>query len=343
MPFEQIEGQEGALNLLRNAMRSGRLAHAYLFFGPEGVGKRLTALTLAKAMNCQSPPAEGECCEGCASCKKINSSNHADVIVVEPQGEVIKIDQIRELQRRLRYRPLEGGMRACILESADSMNDAAANALLKTLEEPPDETHLFLLTARPHKLLPTILSRCQWVKFRPLSIRNIAQILQRAHSWPEERANFLASLAGGSAGKALVLGNRVDFKKRLDWLRTFSNVSGKTLEEILAVCEQVAKEEEELNDLLELWKLWVRDLVVCKAQREGPEGAGLKLINHDLLAEAAEEAKKYSFDRLDSLFTHISDTQKSIAQKANRQLAMETLMLEMKKNSRGKEVYSGRR
>jgi DNA polymerase-3 subunit delta' len=319
------------------------LAHAYLFFGPEGIGKRLTALTLAKAMNCQSPPREGEACEECASCKKINSSNHADVIVVEPQGEVIKIDQIRELQRRLRYRPLEGGKRACILESADGLNDAAANALLKTLEEPPDETHLFLLTSRPHRLLPTILSRCQWVKFKPLSMGNIAQILQRIHSWPEERAHFLAALAGGSAGKALVLGNRVDFKKRLDWLHSFSHISAKTAEEILAVCEQAAKEEEEMNDLLELWKVWVRDLVVCKIRGEGPEGAGLKLINHDLFREAVEEAKKYSLERLDSLFTHISDVQKSIPHKANRQLAMETLMVEMKKNSGGKESYSGRR
>ncbi len=343
MSFDQIEGQEGAITILRNAMRSGRLAHAYLFFGPEGVGKRLTALTLAKAMNCQSPPAEGESCEKCASCNKINSSNHADVILMEPQGEVIKIDQIRELQRRLHYRPLEGGKRVCILESADGLNDAAANALLKTLEEPPDETHLFLLTSRPHQLLPTILSRCQWVKFKPLSIGNIVQILQKAHSWPEERAYFLAALAGGSASKALVLGNRVDFKKRLDWLRIFSNISGKTTEAVLAVGEEVAKEEEDIDDLLELWKLWVRDLVVSKAQGEGPDGSGLKLINHDLLREAAEEAKKYSFDHLDALFSKISDTQKSIAQKVNRQLAMETLMLEMKKISEEKGIYSGRR
>ncbi len=330
MAFGQIEGQDGAAAILRSAMRSGRLAHAYLFFGPEGVGKRLTALTLAKAMNCQSPPGSGESCENCASCHKINSSNHADVIVVEPQGDVIKIDQIRELQRRLRFRPLEGGKRVCILESADGLNDAAANALLKTLEEPPDETHLFLLTSRPYRLLPTILSRCQWVKFKPLSVENIVQILQRAHSWPEERAYFLAALAGGSVSKALTLGNRVDFKKRLDWLRIFSHIAGKTTEEILAVGEEAAKEEEELDDLLELWKLWVRDLVVSKVREEGPDGSGLKLINHDLLREAAEEAKKYSFDHLDSFFTQISDAQKSIALKVNRQLAMETLMLEMK-------------
>ena len=343
MPFDQIRGQESAVTILRNALRSGRLAHAYLFIGPEGVGKRLTALTLAKALNCQSPPAEGESCERCSSCLKVNSSNHADVILVEPAGEVLKIDQVRELQRRLRYRPLEGGKRVCILDSADRLNDAASNALLKTLEEPPAETHLFLITSRPHQLLPTILSRCQWVKFRPLSMEHIVQILQRSHSWPEERAHFVASLAGGSAGKALALSNRVDFQKRLDWLRTFSDVSSKTTEEILAICEGVAKEEEEVNDLLELWKLWVRDLVVFKVQGEGPEGSGLRLINHDLRLEVAEEAQKYSFDRLDSLFALISDVQKSIAQKANRQLALETLMLEMKKYSGGKEIYSGRR
>jgi DNA polymerase-3 subunit delta' len=135
MPFDQIRGQESAVTLLRNALRNGRLAHAYIFLGPEGVGKRLTALTLAKALNCQSPPTEAECCEKCSSCLKVNSSNHADVIVVEPAGEVMKIDQVRDLQRRLRYRPMEGGKRACILDSADSLNEAASNALLKTLEE----------------------------------------------------------------------------------------------------------------------------------------------------------------------------------------------------------------
>jgi len=343
MPFDQILGQESAVTLLRNALRSGRLAHAYLFLGPEGVGKRLTALTLAKALNCQAPPAEGESCERCSSCLKVNSSNHADVIVVEPAGEVIKIDQVRELQRRLHYRPLEGGKRACILDSADSLNDAASNALLKTLEEPPAETHLFLITSRPHQLLPTILSRCQWVKFRPLTIGSIVEILQKVHSCSEEKAYFLASLAGGSAGKALALGNRVDFQKRLDWLHTFSSLPGQTTEEIFALCERVAKEEEEVNNLLELWKLWVRDLVVFKVKREGPQGPELRLINHDLHSEVAEEAKKYSFDRLDSLFTLICDVQKSIAKKANRQLALETLMLEMKKYSGGKEIHSGRR
>jgi DNA polymerase III subunit delta' len=328
--FDQILGQESAVAILRSALRNGRLAHAYLFLGPEGVGKRLTALTLAKAMNCKSPPRAGDACEQCPSCAKVNSANHADVILLEPEGEVLKIDQVRELQKRLHYRPLEGGRRACIVDSADSLNEAASNAMLKTLEEPPAETHLFLITSRPHKLLPTILSRCQWVKFKPLSGDHIVRILRTAHSLEEKQARFYASLAEGSVGRALALSSRVDFEKRSAWLHAFSEIPEKTAEEIFETCERVSKEEEEINDLLELWKLWIRDLMVCKVQGNG-EGA--KLINHDLGAEAARAAERFSFDRLDGLFDLISNVQKSIALNANRQLALETLMLEMKREA----------
>jgi DNA polymerase-3 subunit delta' len=330
MPFDRIAGQEKAVLILRNALRNGRLAHAYLFIGPEGVGKRLTALTLFKAMNCQSPPEPVDCCERCPSCVKVNSSNHADLILVEPEGDAIKIDQIREMQKRLRFRPLEGGRRACLLDSADCLNEAASNALLKTLEEPPQETHLFLITSRPHRLLPTILSRCQWVKFRPLPPALIARILQEDQGLEGEKAHFYASLAGGSAGQAVALSDRVDFQKRLDWLHFFSSLPRKSAEEIFEACERLAKEEEEIGDLLDLWKIWVRDLVVFKVMGEGAKEG---LINHDLLPAVAKDAAEVSFDRLEDIFSLISSIQRSLAFNVNKQLALETLMLEIKKES----------
>ncbi len=322
MAFEQIWGQTSAITILRNALINGRLAHAYLFLGPEGVGKRLTALMLAKAMNCQSPPEAGDCCERCPSCGKINSTDHADVLLVKPEGEMIKIDQIRELQKRLHYRPMEGGRRACLIDPADKMNEAASNALLKTLEEPPQETHLFLITSRPYQLLSTIQSRCQWVKFKALSVSQIVQILQREERLDPGKASFYASLAGGSAGKALSLSDRVDFEKRLEWLHLFMGVSLKPSEEVWQTCEQLAKEED-LSDLLDLWKLWVRDLLVSKIQGRG-------LINHDLQEQIATEAGKYSLDRLYVLYGMIADVQKAITLNANRQLALETLFLAMR-------------
>lgn len=332
MAFDQIRGQQTAVTVLRQAWSNGRLAHAYLFIGPDGVGKRLAAVTLAKVMNCLSPPAPGEACETCPSCTKINSSNHADVILLEPHGDVLKIDQVRTLQKMLQFHPLEGGRRACIIEAADRLNDAAANALLKTLEEPPDENHFFLLTSRPHALPPTILSRCQWVKFKPLSAAEIANILG-AHGLETAQARFYASLAGGSAGRALELSSRVDFQRRLEWLKAFGEVPGKDAEEIFAICERTAKEEDALNDLLDLWKLWVRDLLVCRVEEEEGKGnAGKRFLNHDLRAEVAAAARKYSCAELENLFGVISQVQRSIERKANRQLALETLLLGMKKN-----------
>jgi DNA polymerase-3 subunit delta' len=331
MAFNQILGQNHAISILRQAMAHGRLAHAYLFAGADGIGKRLTALTLAKAMNCLAPPEAGEACEQCSSCLKINSSNHADVLLIEPDGDFIKIDQVRELQRQLRFRPLEGGRRACILDSADRLNEAAANALLKTLEEPPAETHLFLITSRPHNLLPTILSRCQWIKFKPLSRDHLARILISASSFTEEQALFYASLSGGSASQALSLGDRLDYQKRVAWLEIFGNVFQKTPLEILEICEKIAKEEEDPQDLFELWKLWVRDLMVYKVDPEGKEG---RFVNHDRLKEIVAQSQMFSFDQLQDLFRQLSEIQKFISMKVNRQLALETLMLEMKKGYR---------
>jgi len=332
MAFSQIWGQNSAIQILRQALIHARLAHAYLLVGPEGVGKRLTALTLAKAMNCLAPPEPGEACEACSSCSKINSANHADVVQIEPDGDFIKIDQVRGLQRQLRFRPLEGGRRVCVLDSADRLNELAANALLKTLEEPPAETHLFLITARPHRLLPTILSRCQWVKFKPLSRSHLARILRSVSSLSEEQALFYASLSGGSASQALFLADRLDFQKRLAWLQAFGGLFQKSPSEIFEICGQMAKEEEGLQDLLEIWKFWVRDLLVYKAL---PEGRDDRFINHDCLSEIRGQARKFSFEQLQDFYRRLAESQRSLALKVNRQAALETLLLEMRK--RGNE------
>jgi DNA polymerase III subunit delta' len=333
MAFSQIWGQDGAVRILRQALLRGRLAQAYLLAGPEGAGKRLTALTLAKAMNCLSPPEPGDCCEACPSCLKINSGNHADVVAVEPEGDVIKIDRIRELQRQLRFRPLEGGRRACILDSADRMNETAANALLKTLEEPPADTHLFLVAARPHRLLPTIRSRCQWVKFRPLSLEHLARILKAASSVSEEQARFFASLAGGNAARALSLADRLDFQKRLAWLESFPGLFQKSPAEIFETCGRLAREEEGLADLLDMWKFWVRDLLVCKAI---PEGGKERFVHHDCLEEIRAQAGRFSFEQLQGFYRCLAESQQRLALKVNRQAALETMMLEMK--NRGSEA-----
>ncbi len=331
MSFKEIWGQEKALNILKKAFQSKRLAHAYLFVGPEGVGKKLTAFNLAKALNCLTPPTPGDCCDQCPSCQKMNAATHPDLILVEPAGEVIKIGQLRDLQEHLRFRPWEGRARTCLLESAEDMTAEAANAFLKTLEEPPKDTYFFLITSRPHLLLPTIISRCQWVKFQSLTKDVITRILMEKHSLTRDQAIFLASLGEGSASRALFLSQHFEFSKRLEWLKMLGHLPQKSFREISAFSEEVARNEQS-NDLIELWKIWVRDLAVYKVKTEKDENPDLALINHDLLAPISQEAQKYSWLDLDLLFRQLVQSQRKIEQKVNAQVVLENLILHMQQN-----------
>jgi len=174
--FESIIGQRRAIGLLTRMVEKDRVPHALLLTGIDGIGKQTAAKAMAMAMNCLTPRGALACRE-CASCRKMLSGNHPDLIIVEPSGVFIKIDQIRTLQKRLMFAPIQGGRRSVIVNDAHTMNAEASNAMLKTLEEPPDNTHLVLTAQQTSDLLPTIVSRCQHVGFEPLSPESIAQRL----------------------------------------------------------------------------------------------------------------------------------------------------------------------
>ncbi len=195
MGFDGIIGHQRPIRLLKKAILIDHLPQAYLFLGAEGVGKRLTALTLAKALNCEE--AKEDCCETCLSCRKIEGLNHPDVTVIRPEGQFIRIDSIRQLQRSLNYRPYEGKKRVCILDGADRMKTEGANALLKTLEEPPPDTLLILLATQRDSLLPTIVSRCQQMRFTPLPIGQMIEALAQRLSVEKGEAKTLAELSQG--------------------------------------------------------------------------------------------------------------------------------------------------
>ncbi|HEX7127872.1 MAG TPA: DNA polymerase III subunit delta', partial [Thermodesulfobacteriota bacterium] len=188
MPFDALLGQARAVSVLAAALRGGRVAHAYLFEGPEGVGRRMAALSLAQALNCEAAAeAEGPSlfgggdgsdlrarggCGACRACRKIAAGQHPDVQTLAPEGQsgggIYLVAQIRGLARDLSFRPFEGRRKVAVLERAERLGPVAGNALLKTLEEPPAESHLVLLAPGRHHLLPTVASRCQVVTFRPL-------------------------------------------------------------------------------------------------------------------------------------------------------------------------------
>ncbi len=249
--------------MLSRSLAAGRIPHAYIFKGPEGVGKRLFARGLAAAVNCRDHKRLGAC-GVCTSCKKFRSNNHPDFMVVSPEKGVIKIDQIRRLTRELTYPPYESNMRVVVLEDVHTMRREAANSLLKTLEEPPENNLLILTAEASQEILATLTSRCQVVPFSQLSIDDtVAVLVQRGAD--RETARMLARLSEGSPGKALLF-QKTEMVSLWQNLVSFLSDSAvdpdRDIGELLQFAEKIAALKEELPSLLGLLRIWLRDLLL---------------------------------------------------------------------------------
>jgi DNA polymerase-3 subunit delta' len=203
MAFRDITGHRLLLDLIARAAVRGTLPPSLIFAGPSGVGKRLAAIALAQLVNCTAVAGE-DACGVCPSCRRIARGVHADVLLIEPGDTgTIKIDQVRDAIERTGYRPFEGRRRVVIVDDADALNVEAQNALLKTLEEPPAASTFVLVTSRPDVLLPTVLSRCQRLRFGRLAPADVAAALIQQHQFAEREAHAAASMSDGSIGVAL--------------------------------------------------------------------------------------------------------------------------------------------
>ncbi len=261
--FSEIIGHERQVGILRRALGNDAPAHAYLFSGEPGIGKRMTALAFAAALNCQQP-LDRDACGSCPSCRKIASGNHPDVHVMAPDGDEIKIDQIRDAQATLSLRPFEGRRKVLIVDGAEAMNEASSNAFLKTLEEPPGESLIILVTAMPQSLLATIRSRCQSLSFQPLPRSVLAQALRERRGLSQEDAWFLAALSQGSIGRALEMDIEEERAERAKVKELLDGVSRLAPDEVLALAEGVAKDRDGFERLIEIGIELLRDRVVLE-------------------------------------------------------------------------------
>ncbi len=322
MSFKEIIGHDRQVEHLRNAMRNRRLAHAYLFLGKEGIGKRMVALNLAKALNCLR--GDEEPCDECPSCLKANRLHHPDVLLVEPHGQWIRIDQIRDLQRELSHRPYEGKRRVCIFTGADRMRQEAANALLRILEEPPLHTVLILLAANGDFILPTITSRCQRITFNPLPTERIAEVLQSRLGLKREEAHILASLADGSLGKALQTDLDFVHRARREIIEKIIDLPSYGAEQILGLAEEMTKGNDDLPMLLTMIHTWYRDLLSYKGR-----GKSAQLINIDLSHEIHEAALGTDIPSLIRRMEVIQGALWNLDRNANRQITLEAMLLDL--------------
>jgi DNA polymerase-3 subunit delta' len=297
--LSEIMGQEAALKTLKAALPPGRPAHSYLFTGPDGVGKRSTALAWARALFCAN--GEGDACGSCVPCVKVASGNHPDLILVKPEigekkvKEEISILQARDFITRLSYRPYESQRIVAIIDGADSMNVSAANALLKTLEEPPGETVIIMIASNMASLLPTVVSRLRAVRFAPLPYGSVVEILHTRRGMPIEEARTMAALSKGAPGllsEEALPTLRGDRKKAMDFISFVAHGKGADAFRLATELDKSA-DKGRIYGTLDMIREIVRDIISIKVRR----GCD-KVINVDVSDELEQLSRRLTERRL---------------------------------------------
>lgn len=285
MAFKDIVGNNGVKKILHRALKQKKLVNSLLFAGYEGIGKRETALVVAKALNCLKKSADA--CEECTHCRAINKGNFPDVMVILPAKEVLKIDQMRLLKETAYLKPMAGRKRIFIILEAEKMNDEASNSLLKILEEPPPFSHIILVTPNPYRIIPTIKSRCQVFQFSPIPKEEILKALV-AKGFPPERAKILSLQVDGNLKLALSLEwDEVQSQRKKAWhlfLALHKKEKAADLLKQFSASRAVIKEE--LEKTLETLASFCRDVILIQEKAE----AGF-LLNPDFEQDLTEVAQ----------------------------------------------------
>lgn len=316
MSFKDIRGQDNAVNFLKRALESDKTSHAYIFAGPAGAGKSLTAVSFAKALNCTSE-ADEKPCDECPSCRKIDGSNHPDVFLLKPEkeGSSLGIDKVREVIKNIGLKPYEAKKKVYIIDGAASLTQEAQNAFLKTLEEPPSDSVIIFIAERSGDLFPTIESRSQTIKFYPLKTDDISHVLRKGYKLDADRARVLSRIANGSLARALKLNEEKFFERRSAVLKGL--VDGSFFDSDFEGLTKPA-----VRSYLDMMLTWYRDILIMKASKSSGESL---LVNADKSEIIKKEASSLDFRFLDDVIKQIMLTRSFLEQNVNLKLAMSVL------------------
>ena len=319
-------GHEWAVEILGAHIANERVRHAYLFVGLPGLGRRTLALRFAQALNCTQPPAPGAFCGQCRDCKGLAKMAHPDLNLILEEGtsDSLKVDQIRELQRSLFLAPYQARYRLALLPNFQRATISAANALLKTLEEPPRQVILLLTAENTETLLPTIVSRCEVLRLRPLSPAALASGMESQWQLEPDQARLLAHIADGRPGFARRLNEHPELlQERTTWLDEHHQLLSSGQVERFAYADQLSKDKERLRSVLETWLSYWRDIMLRT------RGSGAELTNLDREAEINALASRLEPGQPYQTVVALRRTQHLLDHNANRRLATEVLMLDL--------------
>jgi len=320
-----LTGHEWAVDMLQKHIVHGTTRHAYLFSGPPGLGRRTLALRFAQALNCPTPAAPGIPCGTCRDCTQIESMAHADLTIVqaEAEGGTLKVDQIRETRKTLILKPYMSKYRVALFLRFQEANDNAANALLKTLEEAPSYAVLILTADNPEQLLPTIISRCEVLRLRPLRVEEVQSELEH-RGFETNHARLLAHLSGGRMGYALrLLESDALLEKREERLNDLLTLLSASRVEKFKYVDQLAKDKEVMRQTITFWLTYWRDVMLRAAQAETP------LVNVDRNVEIEDLAGRLDLSSARRVVRGLEEALEKLDRNVNSRLLAEVLLLDL--------------
>jgi DNA polymerase-3 subunit delta' len=308
--MDPLVGHEEVTELLSRTAEKNRPAHAYLFSGREGIGKKRVAVIFACMLNC--PDREHDEDRTCSTCDRIVREKHPDVVVERPERGIIRIEQVRAMRRFFRYAPVEARRRVMIVDDAHLMNRPAQNALLKTLEEPPPSSILILVSSKPSMMLPTVRSRCRRIRFRPIPVGELAGLLERKRNLDPTRARVLAAAACGSAARAMTMESSKSLEMRDGIVEILREPGKKGMAGLLALSEKISSDRSRAVDAMESAGAWVRDVLI-----EALGAEGIEPVHSDLLDTTSLTAQHHSIEALLSVHEELRKAAKLIEAEIN--------------------------
>jgi DNA polymerase III subunit delta' len=325
MKLSDIAGNQRVVEYFQRALTRGRLGHAYLFSGPEGVGKRTIAQLLCKSLLCRNPTSEGPC-ENCASCHKFDSGNHPDFHPVAADGLYLKIDQVRQIIHQASLKPVESSWKTFLLEDVHYMREEAGNAFLKVLEEPPGQTIFFLISERSEVLLPTIRSRCQVFEFQPLQPEEIQKWLIENQKVSAQEATHLSLSTHGSLGKALdVNPDQYQDKRDKVLVALETAILPKTYYTLFDAIRAMTVERAEMAERLLILEELTRDLILLKSSPEA------RLVHEDAKKRILALSENVDHRLLSEFYDSLLQAREAILKiNANISLSLQSLLVPMK-------------
>lgn len=325
--FGSIHGHEPMLRRLRSAIQQGRAHHAYLLSGPDGVGKATVGRALAQALNCPEHPGEG--CGRCRVCERLRRGLHPDLMSLQAEGAQIKIQQIRDLEARLAQGPHEGEALVILIDEAERLSIGAANALLKNLEEPRPGVHFVLVSASPHRLPVTVRSRCQRLRFGPLSESELRRLLTERLSVeaPEPgRLDDAVRVADGRVAQALLLLESEELPAWQRWSQRLADPAALGQGAIPTLVQKLLQEVDEPQAVLKLVLPLLRDQLLVAA---GLDQHGARLTRLDEQGQAALQASPRSSRQLERRMEAVHEGLRDLDASVNKHLALEQVLVRL--------------